>query len=168
MVLTTSIITQQVNRLAISPESVPFATPLRRTANAFTANDFWPPQSTSTSIFTRFPILRPLRSVPVREVAHRWPYSSACQIITFEAHQGNITSVSFHREGKWLVTGSEDGTIKIWDLRCVIVPHTCVLVYPSMVYRTTHTHRNYDNEAPGMQLLQVSSFLILKAVRFSQ
>lgn len=31
----------------------------------------------------------------------------------------NVTSVSFHSEGKWLVTGSEDGTIKIWDLRYV-------------------------------------------------
>jgi len=31
----------------------------------------------------------------------------------------NVTAVSFHNEGKWLVTGSEDGTIRIWDLRCV-------------------------------------------------
>lgn len=30
--------------------------------------------------------------------------------------------MSFHSEGKWLVTGSEDGTIRIWDLRCVISP----------------------------------------------
>jgi WD40 repeat protein len=41
------------------------------------------------------------------------------QLVTFEGHTLNVTSVSFHSEGKWLVTGSEDGTIKIWDLRCV-------------------------------------------------
>ncbi|QRW26965.1 diacylglycerol kinase catalytic domain-containing protein [Rhizoctonia solani] len=35
----------------------------------------------------------------------------------FEGHKGNVTSVSFHSEGKWVVTGSEDGTIRIWDLR---------------------------------------------------
>ena len=35
----------------------------------------------------------------------------------------NVTSVSFHSQGKWLVTGSEDGTIKIWDLRFVYCPH---------------------------------------------
>ncbi|KAH9960737.1 WD40 repeat-like protein [Lactifluus volemus] len=44
----------------------------------------------------------------------------------------NVTSVSFHSQGRWLVTGSEDGTTKIcqWDLR------------------NTHLHRNYNNEAP--------------------
>lgn len=41
------------------------------------------------------------------------------QVVTFEGHTMNVTSISFHSEGKWLVTGSEDGTIKIWDLRYV-------------------------------------------------
>ena len=44
------------------------------------------------------------------------------QVAIFEGHNGNITSVCFHSEGKWLVTGSEDGTIKIWDLRYVPLP----------------------------------------------
>ncbi|KAF5391730.1 hypothetical protein D9757_001803 [Collybiopsis confluens] len=43
--------------------------------------------------------------------------ASSEPLITFEGHTKNVTSVSFHSEGKWLVTGSEDGTIKIWDLR---------------------------------------------------
>lgn len=38
-------------------------------------------------------------------------------ITTFEGHNGNVTSVAWHCEGKWLVTGSEDGTLKIWDTR---------------------------------------------------
>ncbi|KAG7531881.1 hypothetical protein FFLO_04027 [Filobasidium floriforme] len=38
-------------------------------------------------------------------------------IATLENHTGNVTAVAFHCEGKWLATGSEDGTIKIWDMR---------------------------------------------------
>ncbi|KLO14181.1 WD40 repeat-like protein [Schizopora paradoxa] len=56
--------------------------------------------------------------------------SSDAPILTFEGHKGNVTAVSFHFEGKWLVTGSEDGTIKIWDLR------------------NGQKHRDYDNGAP--------------------
>ncbi|KAL5345984.1 hypothetical protein V498_00145 [Pseudogymnoascus sp. VKM F-4517 (FW-2822)] len=38
-------------------------------------------------------------------------------ILTFEGHTGNITGVAFHCEGKWMVTSSEDGTVKIWETR---------------------------------------------------
>ena len=35
--------------------------------------------------------------------------------LQFDGHTGNVTAVCFH--SKWLITGSEYGTIKIWDLR---------------------------------------------------
>ncbi|MCJ1361606.1 TOR complex subunit lst8 [Acarospora aff. strigata] len=38
-------------------------------------------------------------------------------VLTFEGHSGNVTGVAFHCEGKWMVTSSEDGTVKIWDTR---------------------------------------------------
>jgi len=38
-------------------------------------------------------------------------------ILTFDGHTSNITGVAFHVESKWLVTSSEDGTVKIWDTR---------------------------------------------------
>lgn len=47
------------------------------------------------------------------------PHTHIPKLVTFDGHSMNVTSVSFHSEGKWLVTGSEDGTIKIWDLRFV-------------------------------------------------
>ncbi|CAG8447157.1 3095_t:CDS:2 [Cetraspora pellucida] len=51
-------------------------------------------------------------------------------ITSFDGHVGNVTAVGFHCEGKWMVTGSEDGTLKIWDTRA-----------PSI-------QRNYDHKAP--------------------
>ncbi|KAK2737764.1 TOR complex subunit lst8 [Myotisia sp. PD_48] len=38
-------------------------------------------------------------------------------IMTFDGHTNNITGVAFHCEGKWMVTSSEDGTVKVWDVR---------------------------------------------------
>jgi G protein beta subunit-like protein len=38
-------------------------------------------------------------------------------LLTFEGHTGNISGVAFHCEGKWMVTSSEDGTVKIWETR---------------------------------------------------
>ncbi|KAG9040239.1 TOR complex subunit lst8 [Tulasnella sp. JGI-2019a] len=66
------------------------------------------------------------KKVAVYEVAG----TSNTPIVVFEGHTGNVTSVSFHAEGKWVVTGSEDGTIRIWDLR------------------TSHLYRSYDNGSP--------------------
>ncbi|KAI1179191.1 WD repeat-containing protein pop3 [Nemania sp. FL0916] len=38
-------------------------------------------------------------------------------LMTFEGHTGNITGIAFHCEGKWMVTSSEDGTVKVWETR---------------------------------------------------
>ncbi|KAJ3055222.1 TOR complex subunit lst8 [Rhizophlyctis rosea] len=38
-------------------------------------------------------------------------------ITSFDGHTGNVTAVAFQSAGRWIVTGSEDGTIKIWDVR---------------------------------------------------
>ncbi|KAH3900446.1 TOR complex subunit LST8 SCDLUD_003428 [Saccharomycodes ludwigii] len=38
-------------------------------------------------------------------------------VTSFEGHKNNITSISFHQDNKWMVSSSEDGTIKVWDVR---------------------------------------------------
>ena len=37
--------------------------------------------------------------------------------MSFEGHTANITGIGFHCEGKWMVTSSEDSTIRVWDTR---------------------------------------------------
>ncbi len=38
-------------------------------------------------------------------------------VMSFDGHTNNVTSVGFERDGRWMYSGSEDGTVKIWDLR---------------------------------------------------
>lgn len=39
-------------------------------------------------------------------------------ISQWEGHTASVTAVGFQQEGGWMYTGSEDGTVKIWDMRC--------------------------------------------------
>lgn len=35
----------------------------------------------------------------------------------FVGHAGNVNSVGFSQEGRWIFSSSEDKTVKIWDFR---------------------------------------------------
>ena len=39
------------------------------------------------------------------------------QVASLEGHTANITALAYSAQGKWLVTGSEDGSVKVWDTR---------------------------------------------------
>ena len=55
--------------------------------------------------------------------------SSPNALINYEGVQKNVTAVGFHEEGKWMFTGGEDHTAKIWDLRLVRTSRTQVVKY---------------------------------------
>jgi len=38
-------------------------------------------------------------------------------LLACEGHTSSVTGLGFHREGRWMYSSSEDGTVKIWDLR---------------------------------------------------
>lgn len=38
-------------------------------------------------------------------------------VMSFEGHRGNVTSIAFQQDNKWMVSSSEDGTIKLCDMR---------------------------------------------------
>jgi target of rapamycin complex subunit LST8 len=51
-------------------------------------------------------------------------------IMTFEGHTNNITGVAFHCEGKWMVTSSEDSTVKVWDTRSGTIQRNYLHTHP--------------------------------------
>lgn len=38
-------------------------------------------------------------------------------VLTYDTHGSNVTALGFQKEGKWMFTGSEDGLIRLWDMR---------------------------------------------------
>lgn len=38
-------------------------------------------------------------------------------LVAFKGHAGNVTAVGFDRAGSFIFSGSEDGTVKVWDPR---------------------------------------------------
>lgn len=43
-----------------------------------------------------------------------WDYQNKAIVQTLEGHAQNVTAVAFHPELPIILTGSEDGTVKIW------------------------------------------------------
>ncbi|KAH8919386.1 WD40 repeat-like protein [Atractiella rhizophila] len=48
-------------------------------------------------------------------------HHSPVRVATFEGHTGNVTCLIWNGDGKWLASGGEDGTIKVWDIRSASV-----------------------------------------------
>lgn len=42
---------------------------------------------------------------------------SDAPVCCYEGHKGNVTATGFDASGSWMYSGSEDGTIKVWDCR---------------------------------------------------
>jgi WD40 repeat protein len=51
------------------------------------------------------------------DTIHVWRISTGDQVVRLMGHTKRVFSLAFSRDGAYLVSGSEDGTIKIWDWR---------------------------------------------------
>ncbi|PNW70296.1 hypothetical protein CHLRE_17g713900v5 [Chlamydomonas reinhardtii] len=45
-------------------------------------------------------------------------------LLSYDGHAGNVTAVGFHKDGKWMFTGGEDGTVRVWDTRSPVCQRT--------------------------------------------
>ena len=44
-----------------------------------------------------------------------WDADKGTEIVTLKGHTGRVTSVAFSPDGKRIVSGSDDNTVKVWD-----------------------------------------------------
>src|SRR5262245_50008816 len=43
--------------------------------------------------------------------------SAGQELLTLEGHTGEVTTVAYSRDGLRIVSGSQDGTVKVWDAK---------------------------------------------------
>ena len=43
--------------------------------------------------------------------------NNAQPVHSCDGHTDNVTSIGFHKDNGWLYSGSEDGTVRLWDIR---------------------------------------------------
>jgi WD40 repeat protein len=48
---------------------------------------------------------------------HIWDLNTGKLLKAFDGHSGDVWSLCFSLDGRYVVSGSEDGTIRIWDVR---------------------------------------------------
>lgn len=53
-------------------------------------------------------------SVGVYSLLQVWDYQTKSCVQTLEGHSHNVSAVCFHPELPIILTGSEDGTVRIW------------------------------------------------------
>ncbi|GMF54353.1 unnamed protein product [Phytophthora fragariaefolia] len=51
------------------------------------------------------------------KLVQMWAVNTLSNVVTFEGHAAPVTALSFSENGYHLASGSEDGVVKLWDLR---------------------------------------------------
>jgi WD40 repeat protein len=48
-----------------------------------------------------------------------WGIPDGRELARWEAHDANITALAFQPDGRTLISGAADGTLKLWDLASI-------------------------------------------------
>ena len=104
----------QINRLCISPDKKYLAAAGHHTVKLYLVRS---PQHHQAGANPNNPNNPAAAAAAAQQAAVDHNSRSNDPVQIFEGHTNNITGVGFHVDTKWMVTSSEDGTVKIWDTK---------------------------------------------------
>lgn len=91
--------------------------------------------------------------------------------MNYDGISKNATSVGFHEDGKWMFTGGEDCSARIWDLRSrnlqcqrvfqVKAPVNCVSLHPNQVPSSTYSFKHYEIGSKVLRVCEVKNLLVV-------
>jgi WD40 repeat protein/serine/threonine protein kinase len=82
--------------------------------------------------------------VGLDEVTRVWSVSKGGPVTTLLKHAGHVNSGAFSRDGRWVVTASDDGTTRVWDATTG-EPMTAPLVHGrSRIGNSEHSYAHSD------------------------
>lgn len=85
-------------------------------------------------------------------------------IASMEGHTGTITSLDFDMEGKWLVSGSRDKSVKLWDVSTGLMLKTNQIDFSQGIYQVKFTPNGDQIGVVSWELVPeygVSGFFLL-------
>ncbi len=96
----------------------------------------------------------------------QWDIFSGHKIRSLKGHFGSITSLSFDRDGKRIISGSEDGSIRIWDGKTgqEIAKIICfkdeewIIITPEGFYNCSPKGDKYLNVRAGKKVYGIEQF----------
>lgn len=92
-----------------------------------------------------------LATVAVDSVIRLFDVMTVRMVRNFDGHSDRVTDLCFSEDGKWLLSSSMDGSLRIWDIILarqidaihVEVPITALSLSPAMdILATSHVDQN--------------------------
>ncbi|TDH69818.1 hypothetical protein CCR75_006447 [Bremia lactucae] len=103
------------------------------------------------------------------KLVQMWAMTSLSNVVTFEGHAAPVTALSFSENGYHLASGSEDGVVKLWDLRkaASFGEIDFKKEHPTLHVGAIYS-MNFDASGSHLAVASAQSVQVLKEVRKNQ